>query len=117
MASFDTLLAIYDSLEAIFGFEGGEQVPARLLYQHVTLSRVTRERDHFGLFNSSKIFYIKRTSLKMIRIISPVFRYFQSQPKLNFIFNFEADIALFSDKRATHPTTHPTRKVVKWNET
>ena len=33
--------------------------------------------------------------------------------QLNFNFNFEAEIALFSDNTATHPTG----KVVKWNKT
>ena len=37
----------------------------------------------------------------------------QAQPQLNFIFNVEAEIALFSDNTATHPTG----KVVKWNNT
>ena len=27
--------------------------------------------------------------------------------KLNFNFNFEAEMALFSDNTATHPPTHP----------
>ena len=36
----------------------------------------------------------------------------QAQPQLNsfqlnFNFNLEAEIALFSDNTATHPTTHP----------
>ena len=39
----------------------------------------------------------------------------QTQPQLNF--NFEVEIALFSDNTATHPTNHPTGKVVKWNKT
>ena len=33
--------------------------------------------------------------------------------QLNFNFNFEAEIALFSDNTATHPTG----KLVKWNKT
>ena len=37
--------------------------------------------------------------------------------QLNFNFNFEAKIALFSNNTATHPPNHLTGKVVKWNKT
>ena len=37
--------------------------------------------------------------------------------QLIFNFNFEAEIALFSDNTATNPPNHPTGKVVKLNKT
>ena len=37
--------------------------------------------------------------------------------QLNFNFNFEAEIALFSDNKATHTPNHPTGKVIKWSKT
>ena len=35
-----------------------------------------------------------------------IIHFCQAQPQLNSNFNFEADIALFSDNTATQPPTH-----------
>ena len=42
----------------------------------------------------------------------------QAQPQLNSTsISIEAELVLFSFNTATHPPSHPTGKVVKWNKT